>query len=303
MGPLVETKPEDKPALWPDWTAAVVTPRPGQPDRRIAASSGDFRGRKVRTAYPGMQRKPLGQAATLLGYVVPEPGQIAPLISDNPRDLAVVRELLSEHYPWFAPDPDDEFDATDPSDKDLLFGALVRELGIVRRRESLFATVKLVFGPRFARITSPLRSRLADAYAAMNFARHHLIQYLHYVRTKNTELLTARARLDVLHRTSTRILSQIEAAPKHRNTAALNRRLVWLSRFFAEPVVDARAVKVRRLVAAAVIAAVLAAAGFAVKRAVDYHTVYAQRIEAQERALAKSRQDAAEKGPHGEAEK
>lgn len=302
MGPLVETKPEDKPALWPDWTAAVVVPQPGQPDRRPPATFADFRGRKVRPAYPGIQRKPLGQAATLLGYVMPEPGQVAPLISDNPRDLAVVRELLSEHFPWFAPDPDDEFDATDPSDKDLLFGALVRELGIVRRQESMLATVKLLFGPRIARITSPQRSRIADAYAAMNFARHHLIQYVHYLRTNDTELLTARARSDGLHRTSTRILKLLETAPKQPD-AAPRRRLVWLSRFFAEPIADPRAAKLRRVTAAAAVAALLAAAGVAVKRSVDYHTVYTQRIEAQERELARSRQDAArdrEKGSHGE---
>jgi hypothetical protein len=302
IGPLVETKPDEKPALWPDWTTAVVVPRSGHPERRATTSSGEFRGRKVRTAYPGVQRKPLGQAATLLGYVFPEPGQIAPLISDNPRDLAVVRELLSEHYPWFAPDPDEEFDATDPTDKDLLFGALVRELGIVRRQESLFSTVKLLFGPRVARITSRQRSRIADAYAAMNFARHHLIQYVHYLRTRSTELLTARAKSDALHRTSMRILTQIDTVPK-KGEAALVRRLVWLSRFFAEPVADPRTAKLRRLTAAAVIATLLVAAGVAVKRSLDYHAVYTQRIEAQERELAKSKQDAErdrEKGTYGE---
>src|ERR1043165_1945603 len=89
------------------------------------------------------QARPLGQAATLLGYVTPTPGQLVPLISDSPQDLAIVRELLSEHYPWFAPDPDEEYDATDPTDKALLFGALARELGGVRRNETQLATLRL----------------------------------------------------------------------------------------------------------------------------------------------------------------
>jgi hypothetical protein len=60
-----------------------------------------------------------------------------------------------------------------------------------------------------------------------------------------------------------------------------------MSRFFAEPVADPRAVTIRRLTTAAVIVALLGAVGIAVKRAFDYHGVYTQRIEAQERELAK----------------
>src|SRR5678809_704480 len=107
--------------------------------------------------------------------VTPAPGQLVPLISDSPQDLAIVRELLSEHYPWFAPDPDEEYDATDPTDKDLLFGAPVHELGAVRRDETQLTTLRLAFGRRIAGITSRVRARLADSYAALNFARHHLI--------------------------------------------------------------------------------------------------------------------------------
>ncbi|HEY5944391.1 MAG TPA: hypothetical protein VIV40_02825, partial [Kofleriaceae bacterium] len=100
MGPLLEGKPDEKPVVWPDWTLAQVGPA----GRRDATH--EARPRKQKPSYPGMQRKPLGQPATLLGYVTPAPGQLVPLISDNPQDLAIVRQLLSEHYPWFAPDPD-----------------------------------------------------------------------------------------------------------------------------------------------------------------------------------------------------
>ncbi|HSS00448.1 MAG TPA: hypothetical protein VLM79_25490, partial [Kofleriaceae bacterium] len=254
MGPLLDDKPDDKPARWPDWTTAHLAPDPGGRAPSTAPPSLDAHGRKPRTSYPGYQRKPLGQAATLLGYVTPTPGQLVPLISDSPQDLAIVRELLSEHYPWFAPDPDEEYDATDPTDKDLLFGALARELGAVRRNETQLATLRLALGRRAARLTWRARARLADSYAALNFARHHLIQYLYYVWTKNPDALTARARPARLHDVSLRILAEV-ADPQARPPRAIRARLTWLSQLFAEPIVDRRGVLARRLALAAVIAA------------------------------------------------
>jgi hypothetical protein len=276
LGPLLEDRGDDKPALWPDWTIAGVAPAPGGRPISVVPSPHDFRGRKQRTIYPGMQRKPLGQPATLLGYATPAPGQLVPLISDSPQDLAIVRELLSEHYPWFAPDPDEEYDATDPTDKDLLFGALVRELGAVRRDETQLATIRLAFGRRFAGVTSRVRARLADSYAALNFARHHLIQYLYYRWTNNADALTARAKPAQLHEVSTRILRDAAVGKPPR---AIRARLAWLSQFVGEPIVDRRGVFATRIVAAAVIAALLVAGGFAVKRSIDYHPTYVERMQ------------------------
>jgi hypothetical protein len=285
MGPLLEDKPEEKPALWPDWTIAPIGPAPGGRSRG-ALSPHDFRARKQRTSYPGMQRKPLGQAATLLGHVTPAPGQLVPLISDSPQDLAIVRDLLSEHYPWFAPDPDEEYDATDPTDKDLLFGALARELGAVRRDETQLAPLRLALGRRVARLTPRARARLADSYAALNFARHHLIQYLYYCWTRNADALTARARPARLHEVSTRILAEV-SDPHAKPPRAIRARLTWLSQFFAEPIVDRRGVLAGRVIAGAVIAALLVAAGFAVKRSVAYRATYTERMNAQQRDVKK----------------
>ncbi|MDB4956713.1 MAG: hypothetical protein JWO36_4282 [Myxococcales bacterium] len=279
MGPLLEDKPDDAPAHWPDWTVATIGPRPGL---KLASTVPVPRARKQRAAYPGMQRKPLGQAATLLGYTMPAPGQLVPLISDNPEDLAIVRQLLSEHYPWFAPDPDEEYDATDPTDKDLLFGALVHALGTVRRNETQLSTLKLSLGTRVARWSSGVRARLADSYAALNFARHHLIQYLYYSWTKKTDLLTARARPVRLHEVSTQILREV-SEPKANPSRAIAARLAWLSQFFAEPITDRRSVLVRRVAAGAVLAALLIAAGIAVKRSIEYHPIYLERMHAQEK--------------------
>ena len=283
MGELVEIKPADKPALWPDWTIATVQPRAASHGRRAVAAAS-YRGRKPRAASHAIVRKPLGQAATLLGHVVPAPGERVPLISDNPQDLAVVRALLSEHYPWDAPDPDEEFDATDPTDQDLLFGALVRELGVVERQGCQLQTVKLVLGQRFAALASRYPSRLADAYPALNFARHHFIQYLYYLWSRDPALLTARARADRLHDTSLNIFLRVREPAS--GAGALRRRLIWLSWFFAEPIVDPRETWMRRLVRSAVLVVAVAAAGALVKRSVDYHATYAARIEAQERARA-----------------
>ncbi|HEX8113934.1 MAG TPA: hypothetical protein VF516_39655, partial [Kofleriaceae bacterium] len=286
MGPLLDDKADEKPALWPDWTAACIAPIPGGRSPRAEPSPHDSRGRKPKTSYPGAQRKPLGQAATLLGYVTPTPGQLVPLISDSPQDLAIVRELLSEHYPWFAPDPDEEYDATDPTDKDLLFGALAHELGAVRRNETQLATLRLALGRRVARLTSRARARIADSYAALNFARHHLIQYLYYSWTRTTDALTARARPARLHEVSTRILAEV--GDSHANPPrAIRAWLTWLSQFFPEPIVDRRRVLASRMAVGVVIAALLVTAGIAVKRSIGYHPIYVERMNAQERDLKK----------------
>jgi hypothetical protein len=285
MGPLIETKPDEKPVVMPDWTLARVAPPGG---RREATH--ESRARKQKPGYPGMQRKPLGQPATLLGYVTPAPGQLVPLISDNPQDLAIVRNLLSEHYPWFAPDPDEEFDATDPTDKDLLFGALVHALGMARRHDTQPATIKLALGKHAARITSPIRARVADAYATLNFARHHLIQFLHYSWQHNAEALTARARPARLAAVSRQLLREVVDA-KQPPPAALRARLVWLSQFFADPIIDGRAVIIRRVATGVAAAALIAALGIAVQQAIAYHPIYVERMQAQERAVQKGAAD------------
>ena len=304
-----EERPDDKPAQWPDWTAATVVPAAGDHPRRAATAAVYYsqgHGRKPRPASRVVVRKPLGQAATLLGYVIASPGELVPLISDNPQDLAVVRELLSEHYPWNAPDPDDEFDPTDPTDKDLLFGALVRELGVIQRGDCRWQTLTLALGRRVARLGSRGHARLADAYAALNFARDHLVQYLYYRWSGATDLLTARARPERLHETSTQIVARLHQPPTTPpGPRSIRRRLTWLSSFFAAPIIDRRDRWTRRLVAAGVIAAVLAFAGAVVHRAIDYHAIYAARIEAQQRAASERNDQRNQKEvmPHGEAEK
>src|SRR6476469_2812459 len=112
---------------------------------------------------------------------------------------------------------------------------------MVRRNDTQLATIKLALGKVASRIASPIRARLADSYAALNFARHHLIQFLHYSWARQPELLTARARPQKLEAVSKQMMHEVVAA-KQPPPGALRARLVWLSQFFADPIVDRRAV-------------------------------------------------------------
>lgn len=288
MGELVEIKPAEKPALWPDWTIGTVVPQPSVIARR-GTTVATYHGRKPHAASHARARRALGQAATLLGYVMPAPGELVPLISDNPQDLAVVRSLLSEHYAWDAPDPDEEFDATDPTDKDLLFGALVRELGVVEREDCQLETIKLAFGQRLAGIMARPASRIADAYAALNFARHHVVQYLYYLWSGDREQLTQRARADRLADMSQKLLARVRDLPdlsRGSRSRSLRRRLVWLSWFFPDPIIDRREIWLRRALVAGALIAAFAGGGVLIKHSIDYHTTYTERIAGQEQARA-----------------
>jgi hypothetical protein len=92
--------------------------------------------------------------------------------------------------------------------------------------------------------------------------------------------------------------------PEPNTSRALRRRLIWLSWFFAEPIIDPRETRARRLAAAGVIAAVIAVGGMIVARSIEYHAIYTERIEAQEREITKQHEQRKQKEltPHGEAE-
>jgi hypothetical protein len=75
---------------------------------------------------------------------------------------------------------------------------------------------------------------------------------------------------------STRILREAATGKPPR---AIRARLAWLSQLFAEPIVDRRGVLATRVAAAVVIAALLVAGGFAVKRSIDYHPTYVERMQ------------------------
>lgn len=324
---LAEKAPEDpEEVALADWTNGVIVaggPPPALRTHRRRAHGLSARLRDRLTSMTGHQRKQLGQAATLLGYVRPEPGERVPLIADTVEDLEVVRGLLSEHYQWFAPDPDEDHDDSDPTDKDFLFGLLTFAVGRVARKDSQLGTIPLAVQERADRSVRVVRGLhravravggaligrsgwvIADAYPALHYARHHHLQYLAYRWTDEDRYLTVRAGVDELERTSRAIFGQIratrseKAAETSRVRARFQKRMVWLSSFFAEPLVDKAERRIRWLAAAAVLLAVGAGIGASVYQAVVYHPSYVARIADAERRHRERRENkvVANEGP------
>lgn len=326
MGGVETTQQDEEPVEWPTWSDGILAGHQGKASpprpRRPGPRAGSLSLHRLHTLSDmGHRKQLLGQAATLLGYVAPTaPDELVPLIADDIADLEVVRSLLAEHYPWMEADPDEEHDDTDPTDRDFLFGALAREIGVIERRDQQRATLglscleaakrapmpirRVVFAARWlvATFTTRFPAMVADTYAALHFARHHLIQYLFLRQTNETGRLTARATPEDLERLSAAMLNDAgtwEASRRDRFVlhGSLRNRLVWLSRLFPEPIADRREARLRWIVTALIALALAAQLGFAVKRAMDYHPVYVDRIAEQERKLLEAKKKAEERKP------
>jgi hypothetical protein len=237
-----------------------------------------------------------GESATLLGWVMPQPGGDGlPLIANSSEELAVVRSLLTGHYAAFERDADeDEIDDSDPTRKDFLFGALLREMALLQSRDSFLTTLRLALtGGRTSRLCRWLiagvydrflsgpAARVADAEAALNHGLHHLIQYLMFVRTGSDVGLTARANAPRLIQKSKDLLDHMEnkAIPtEHRLLAATPRnRLHWLSQLFHAPLTRRPDWTQRITVALIVLFLAGGALWLAALNAVDYHSIYLER--------------------------
>ncbi len=263
------------------------------------------------------RRKMLGRAATSLGYAVPfPPEELVPLIADGDEDFEIVRQLLSEHYAWFEADPDDVSDDTDPTDRDFLFGLLVREIGQIQRQESqldtLLQSIELRFASRGAWVEKPVRAAvdlhrrllsrapalLADGYAALNLARNHLVQYLYYAGFAQDDLLSARADGPELQAISNEIFARVRAQEsgsldRQRRRATVRNRLVWLSQFFDTGLSMPRRRWAGIMAYALVSLSVLAGSFFLFKQAADYHATYVQRMAEQEQKIEESKRESA----------
>jgi hypothetical protein len=243
----------------------------------------------------------LGQNATLLGWVLPQPAPRGiPLISDTQEDFGVVKRLLSEHYSAFAAD-DDEVDDTDPRQKDFLFGALLRQIGVVARHDVYFATIALSWDDVSSRagwfshvLRTPLTlyewfiagpaARVADAYAALNSGLHHLVQYLCFLRGTGETLLTARADLPRLAGTSRIMVTEVQRSePSVRERQAFNAtprdRVVWLASIFHGQLFPGRLRWGRMIVALAVAALAGVLTAQSISQAVAYHPIYVERMK------------------------
>lgn len=252
----------------------------------------------------------VGQNATLLGWLVPTAADASvPLISNNPEDFDVVRSLLTEHYAAFEKNLDeDEHDDTDPSQKDFLFGPLLREVGAVLRGDGQLSTVRLAlalataraswlsrrllkWGFAFsARFLAAPAATLADASVALNRGLDHLIQYLWVADGGAAEPLTARANAPQLLRTSRELLQALGGRPSRQLLRATPRtRLERLAACFYSPIAPPPRRRVARvLLALAVALAAFAGVGSAVAEALDYHPVYQERMRAQDEARSQA---------------
>jgi hypothetical protein len=268
---------------WTEWNAGLVVPT----RRDMPIATREERQPTQTTVEGEIEHAPLGEPRTLAGIVEP-----------------AVLDRRVAHRPWEDPtwldwEPGDEHDGTDAGDKDFLFGVLVRELGRALRHEDRLSTLAAAWrrwpGARLRRAVLGLgRSRsaaVADAHAALNLGRHHLIQYLAYRLWRRDDLLTARAFAPELERRSIDIARAVAdpggraGTARDRQAPALRRRLAWMAAL-ALPARDGMPAPSRwrrraALAAAALIAA--AALALAALRAIDYHPTYLERARENQR--------------------
>lgn len=269
-----------------------------KPETRSDATIGTRVSRKRRRWRGDVrQERLLGENATLLGLVAPFTSEESiPLIANDSEDFGVVKELLSAHYARFVRrDWDEEYDDTDPSQLDLLFGALQREVGGVLRNDHLVRTVFLLLEQVLEHMPQALRQvyasvsrvicrapeRIGDAYPALNQGRDALIQFLYYRLTNDTEGLTARAdsyRFEKISREIVRRTADDDKSDLTAEQVALRARLLRMNDYLRVSYEVDGGRKLRIGATLGVFGLTLAGLVYSVLEAVDYAPTYSERI-------------------------
>jgi hypothetical protein len=232
---------------WAVWNAGLV----------MATDSGDViataeqRRPHVTTDEGEHERQLFGEPPTLAGTI--EPSDL-----DNRRTYRPHEDRI-----WLDWDPGEEYDGTDPGDRDFLFGAIVYALGEIQRHADRLATFALLVR------RTPRATALADDHATLAGARHHLVQYLGWRLWRREDLLTARAFAPELEAATKKTLATL--AESTAGDPRLRRRLARL----ADP---ERAPAWRRFAVAGALAACAALLAVAVAGAVRYHATYVEEI-------------------------
>ncbi|HUP55975.1 MAG TPA: hypothetical protein VM598_00880, partial [Bdellovibrionota bacterium] len=241
--------------------------------------------------------------ATVLGYVLPEQKErTEALAADNREDFRALGELLTAHYAQFSKEEeeDQELDDSDPTDRDFLFGALLREQGILELRHQFLGTFSIavvhacrhvpmrfawtlgLFRDLYAATFSKYPDMLADAYAALNSGRNHLTQALFHQLTGQERMLTVRADETALYVTSRAILAEVTEIPPTAEDlplrSTLRNRLMWLSEFFYRPMPDPSSPWMRQLTWGSILIVTLIVAQHFVTETLLYREVYAARM-------------------------
>lgn len=269
---------------WTEWNAGLVTPTTSG----LPPASREQRRPQVEIDYGESDHSPIGQPPTLAGYL--EPRTLAPKDQYRP----------GEDPMWLSWQAHEEFDGTDPNDRDFLFGALVRELGVLHRGDGPWLTLQYQLGALVSRLPSALQGPLrtvtrwfglglssadlaADAVAALNHARHHLLQYIAWLAWHRDDLLTSRAHPPELEAKSKEIVALLRKADRGAD-GALADRMSWLARFMNAPHAPRSQRRKRRAAAAIAVAAAVTWVAVGVARAVDYQGTYQERMDDYDRA-------------------
>lgn len=224
---------------------------------------------------PGEQaREHIGEPPTLAGVI--EPTALDPRKRYRPHDDPA----------WLDWDSGEDYDGTDAGDRDFLFGVLIGALAELQRHGDRLQTLALVLrrGGRFTAPVGRLLERLSDVagdrHAALQGARHHLVQYLGWLAFQREELLTARAYAPELAAMSRRVLGElagpVAATARPSPAAARARHRLGQLAGFVEGAPPTRA-RWRRLAVAGAVLAGAGAAALAVADAVRYHATYPDR--------------------------
>jgi hypothetical protein len=297
-----------------------VSPDRERNARKAARAAAERRRRSLAPAPRGGSPRLVGQNATLLGWVLPATASgSVPLISNSQEDFDVVRSLLTEHYAAFEKNLDeDEYDDTDPTQKDFLFGALLLQMGTVRREEVRLSTLVLTlevlaarapklirWAPGFlawvrARFLSRPAATIADAYVALHSGLDALVQYFHVRGGGDASVLTHRANAPQLLSTTQRIVAELEErapskAEQQSFRATPRSRTLRLTELFYAPIAPRG--RLRSKVLLALLALLLS--GLAVVQATSsalaYHPVFVERMREMQ-ARAAQAQGAADGG-------
>jgi hypothetical protein len=230
---------------WTQWNAGLVVPT----EAGAVIATRDQRQPRAMPDEGEHERQLLGEPPTLAGTIEPDD-------LDHRRTYRPAEDRI-----WLDWDSGEEYDGTDPGDRDFLFGACVLALGDIQRHADRLATFVLLAKRK------PRATALGDDHAALAGARHHLAQYLGWLLWHREDLLTARAFAPELEVATQKLLAQ-PPGPDAR-AARLRHRLDRLG----DP---DRAPPWRRYAVAGAFAAGIALAAFAVIGAVRYHATYVQ---------------------------
>ena len=239
------------------------------------------------------------------GIVLPRfqgPDAFPPLMSDNFDEMQIVQELLQENAMGAGPyDEDAEIDDASERDKDFLFGAILHKTGMLIRHDDIFSTLYWYFrrkdkpGKPARQFSYPKAyAVVADTYVASNFGLNHLLQFLYYQVTNDSQFLTTKGMASGMLKSQGSILNATKTLTDKDNPKAMESnelsRIIWLSRFCQDPIETKAPAHLRttRLMKWLLFVSLVYISSLALLDAYHYHPVYNETIEQEQHAIAEA---------------